>query len=350
MTKMDIKDINNAFELILTSLSDKEKSVIEKRVGMYWEKQTLQNIWDSFSPSITRERVRQIEFSWIKKIWRVIKWTELFSIQEEARKIVNLNGWIILKDRLINHIIKNLKLPENVNSNILEVLIQSDFDLIKSKPKLWTKTYFFTPNINKKSINDIHKEALKILKKRKDVMDKTSLYELIKINLEPNYKWLSNVFIDSVLSIFEDIVTWEENLIGLTKWRILNPKTLKDKAIYVLKKEKIPMHFVDITNKIWDTFNETVKVNTVHNELIRNDDFVLVWRGIYALKSWWIYKPWTVIDVIVDIMKKNKSPLSTEEIISKVLKVRKVKPTTIYMNLQNKDLIKRVWRNYYTLK
>gem|GEM_PF-4938951 len=35
MTKMDIKDINNAFELILTSLSDKEKSVIEKRVGMY---------------------------------------------------------------------------------------------------------------------------------------------------------------------------------------------------------------------------------------------------------------------------------------------------------------------------
>jgi hypothetical protein len=39
-------------------------------------------------------------------------------------------------------------------------------------------------------------------------------------------------------------------LIGLAKWKILNPKTLKDKTVYVLKKEKIPLHFVEITNKI----------------------------------------------------------------------------------------------------
>jgi hypothetical protein len=34
--------------------------------------------------------------------------------------------------------------------------------------------------------------------------------------------------------------------------------------------------------------------------------------------------------------------MSTEDIIKSVLKVREVKKTTIYMNLQNKDAIKRV--------
>jgi len=34
--------------------------------------------------------------------------------------------------------------------------------------------------------------------------------------------------------------------------------------------------------------------------------------------------------------------MTTEDIIGKVLKVRKVKNTTIYMNLQNKKIIQRV--------
>jgi hypothetical protein len=36
------------------------------------------------------------------------------------------------------------------------------------------------------------------------------------------------------------------------------------------------MHFVDISNKIIELLEENVKVNTIHNELIRNDDFVLI--------------------------------------------------------------------------
>jgi hypothetical protein len=42
--------------------------------------------------------------------------------------------------------------------------------------------------------------------------------------------------------------------------------------------------------------------------------------------------------------------MSTDEIIKEVLKTRDVKHTTIYMNLQNKNVIERVGRNYYQLK
>lgn len=109
------------------------------------------------------------------------------------------------------------------------------------------------------------------------------------------------------------------------------------------------MHFMDIANAITEYFGEVVKISTIHNELIRNEEFVLIGRGIYVLKEWG-YKEGTVLDVILDIFKKNEGPLSTEEITDKVLKIRQVKSTTIYMNLQNKDFIERVGRNLYQAK
>lgn len=349
LEKINSSELKSSFTSILKSLTDKEKMVIERRIWMNGEKETLQSIGDSFSPSITRERVRQIEDSWIRKIGRVIKWTALTTIQEKANSIISMHAWVLVKDKLINALVKELDLESSINSWILEVIIQSDFNIQKSKPKLWVYTYFFLPQINKKAIDQIHSCAVSILKKRKDIMEQTNLYEMIKLELKKDFAELKTVFIDSVLDLFEDIVKWEETLIGLSKWKILNPKTLKDKAIYVMKKEKLPMHFVDIANKITNQTGESVKVNTIHNELIRNTEFVLVWRWIYALKEWG-FKPGTVIDVISDIMKKNKDPMTTEDIIAKVQKIRKVKSTTIYMNLQNRKYVERVWRNFYKLK
>jgi hypothetical protein len=109
------------------------------------------------------------------------------------------------------------------------------------------------------------------------------------------------------------------------------------------------MHFLDIANSITEYFSEPVKISTIHNELIRNGEFVLIGRGIYVLKDWG-YKDGTVLDVILDIFVKAKMPLSTEEITNRVLKVRQVKTTTIYMNLQNKKHIERVGRNLYQAK
>jgi len=342
------KNITSSFSEILNSLSEKEKKVIEKRVGLFSEKETLQNIGNSFNPSITRERVRQIEESWIKKIWRIVKATLLKDIQSTSKKYLELHGWVISKDKLINILIKDLNLDKDVNAWILEVIIQSDFDIKKSKQKLNCKIYFSLPNVNKQTIEAVHKEALKILKKKKDIIEKTTLYEMISNNLKTKEK-LSLAFIDSILDLFEDIVFGEENLVGLTKWKILNPKTLKDKAVYIMKKAKVPMHFVDISNKITDMLWENVKVNTIHNELIRNKEFVLIGRWIYALKEWG-FVPGTVLDVIINILEKKWEPMNTEEITKEVLKTRNVKQTTIYMNLQNKDKIERVWRNYYQVK
>lgn len=345
-------EIVKYFSQVLSSLSDKEKTVIERRIGLDGNRATLQSIGNSFQPTITRERVRQIEDAGIKKVGRIIKATELSKIQDKAREIIELHGGVLTRENLISALIKELDLSSDMNANILEVIVQSDYEVEKSKPRLGTQTYFFLPevqNAERKAIDASHKEAVKTLKKKKDVMEQSELYEHIQSSLSADYPNLSVVFLDSVMDIFDDIVKGEEVLIGLTRWKILNPKTLKDKAIYVMKKEKVPMHFVDISNKISDYLGDAVKVNTIHNELIRNDEFILIGRGIYALKEWG-FKPGTVLDVILDILWKNGGPMTTEDITKKVLKVRNVKKTTIYMNLQNKNAIERVGRNFYAAK
>ncbi len=230
-------DILSYFNEVLSSLSEKERDVIERRIGLKGNRETLQSIGNSFSPAITRERVRQIEDAGIKKVGRIIKATELSQIQEKAKEIMDFHGGIMTRDKLIAAIIKEMDLSKSINSYILEVIIQSDFDTLKSKPRLGTQTYFHTPKVSRKQVDIVHKEALKILKRKKDVMEKKDLYNMVIETVKADLGNLTVPFVDSVLDIFEDIVKGEETLIGLTRWKILNPKTLKDKAIDVMKKE-----------------------------------------------------------------------------------------------------------------
>jgi Fe2+ or Zn2+ uptake regulation protein len=338
------KEIQDTFETILSSLVEKERSVIIRRIGFKWEKETLQEIGDTYG--ITRERVRQIEDVGIKKIGRIMRTSSLMRIQESWEKILQMHGGIMTRDRLISSIIADIGIEWQLNYSIIDVLLQADYNLQRSKPQLGTNTYFHFAEITKKMVEAVHKEVLKVLKKKGDIIESATLYEAVHLALFAQFGNLSNIVLDSIMDIFLDIVKGEEKFIGLEKWKILNPATLKDKAIYVLKKNKEPLHFLDIASAITEKFGEPVKISTIHNELIRNGEFILIGRGIYVLKEWG-YKDGTVLDVILEIFKKAAIPLSTEEITNRVLKVRQVKITTIYMNLQNKKHIERVGRNLY---
>jgi DNA-directed RNA polymerase sigma subunit (sigma70/sigma32) len=88
MATIDKTNIETIFQTVLNSLSEKEKNVITRRVGINGEKETLQSIGNSFKPAITRERVRQIEDAGIRKIGRIIKATELTFIQDQAKHFI----------------------------------------------------------------------------------------------------------------------------------------------------------------------------------------------------------------------------------------------------------------------
>ena len=63
---LNTKQFQDSFLSILGGLTDKEQSVITRRIGLGGEKETLQAIGNTYG--ITRERVRQIEAKTLEKL------------------------------------------------------------------------------------------------------------------------------------------------------------------------------------------------------------------------------------------------------------------------------------------
>ena len=116
-------------------------------------------------------------------------------------------------------------------------------------------------------------------------------------------------------------------------------KGIRDYAYLAVKKHGSPLHFTEVAAMVEKLFDRSAHVATTHNELIKDPRFVLVGRGMYALREWG-YAEGVVRDVIRDILRK-EGPLTREEIVEKVLKERHVKPGTIVVNLQNQKYFKR---------
>jgi hypothetical protein len=137
---------------------------------------------------------------------------------------------------------------------------------------------------------------------------------------------------------------------GLIKWPTVNPKNIRDKIYVILHQHGQHMHFSDIANSIKqsDFKRKDVTTQAIHNELIKDGRFVLIGRGIYALKEWG-YERGTVSDIIIKVLKDAGEPLHRDEIVKRVLKTRYVKETTVLLNLQGKSLFKRVSKATYAL-
>ena len=133
-------------------------------------------------------------------------------------------------------------------------------------------------------------------------------------------------------------------------WVEINPKGVKDKAYLGLKKKEKPLHFSNIASSIEELpfSNSKVHTATVHNELIKDSRFVLVGRGLYALKEWG-YEPGVVKDVIFKVLKNSNKPLSKDEVLEKVIKQRFVKENTVFLNLHDRNSFKRDSQGRYTV-
>jgi DNA-directed RNA polymerase delta subunit len=122
---------------------------------------------------------------------------------------------------------------------------------------------------------------------------------------------------------------------------------MRDYAFLVMRRHGSPMHFSEVAKAINSHFDRPSHMQTVHNELIKDDRFVLVGRGLYALKEWG-YEGGIVRTVIQKILEKDGA-LTKEEIIKRVLKERYVKENTILVNLQNSKYFAKDGQGNYTL-
>ena len=136
---------------------------------------------------------------------------------------------------------------------------------------------------------------------------------------------------------------------GRVDWATIRPRRMNDKIYLVLYRAHEPLHFTDIAARINDAhFDKKIaRPPSVHNELILDKRFVLVGRGLYALKEWG-YQPGTVADVVAELLRGSEGQ-RREEIVSQLLKKRFVKKQTIHLALMNKERFEKLDDGRYRL-
>jgi len=332
---------------IINSLKSRERDVMLARYGLINTeavKETLEEIGKRFG--VTRERIRQIENATLKKINKKYS-SQIKPIVKDITSYLDSFGGVAEIEDLSNH----LKLVAVGTEAELERralrLIMGVYDRIIPLRKFpMFKEGWMIKELSQKILTDIQVEIKTILE---NVQESLAENELVAKVVE-KIPDIDRALIAGVLRIDPAVSLDNKGKWGLNTWPQVKPRRIRDKIFLVLEETGKPLHFAKIAELIQQKYDlsKPVLSRTVHNELIGDDRFVLVGRGIYALKKWG-YQPGVVSDVIQDILRQAGRPLGVAELVSAVLQKRQVKKNTIIANLQNRNLFKKVAKSTYTL-
>lgn len=327
--------------ILETIEKEREREIISRRYGLFDRKETLEQIGELLG--ITRERVRQLEKAIITRL----------KAQAEQNKIPNVQE----VERTLSELLEASGTAARVSA-LGEKLTEKNSKIDQSRIAFLAT---LCPNLVVVDENDFYFQAVALKRNYKDTKSLTgkvdAIVKVIKGIGQPSKidviateaKEVDDAKAAALASISKLLASLNGDW-GLTKWPTVNPKNIRDKIYVILRENGKQMHFSAIADKIKesDFKRKDVTTQAIHNELIKDDRFVLVGRGIYALKEWG-FKKGTVSDVITEVLTKAGEPLHRDEIVKRVLKNRYVKETTILLNLQGKKQFKRVAKATYTL-
>lgn len=357
-TKMDDKDIN--VDLSVTNLKDvlqycksKEQLVLLQKFGLRDGKEIpLQRIGKKFS--LTRERVRQVETQALMRFRRLIvgnpKYTDVL---EEATRILDQHGWILREELLVAKLFNLQKFV--FSKQELKLILISDFNISYLKRnRLIDKSFYLDP-VYEDLLTSMTLYVNDCFTKKKASQDLYEFVGMLKDKYSKEYEDIhyfnNDLFYMNFFSTIRGFAVFDGR-VGLDVFADVNPKTVKLKILFTLRKLGKPMHYQELPTKIMEWFpQKPIKLNTVHNELVKNNDlFVNMGLGIYGLKERW-FLGWVVKDIIVRIFNRTERSMTVKEICKELLKEKMVSPNTVLLNLQkHKDLFERVEKWVYQLK
>ncbi len=318
----------NTIRRLLNVLPERARDVLTKRYGLGESTTpvTLEAIGQEYG--ITRERVRQIENYALATIRKSDVFKNEQGTFDELREVLTRMGAIVSEEELLQSLAKDAS-----TRNHLHLLLVLGDAFTKEKED---EEFRHRWHIDASVADRVHSS----LRRLYDSLDDDELVE-------------ESALIDAFLRELQDVNREYKNAEVLKRWLSLsknigkNPlgewgrahspnvraKGMRDYAYLVIKRHGSPMHFREVATTIAELFNRRAHEATCHNELIKDARFVLVGRGIYALKEWG-YSAGPVRAVIADILAR-QGPLTREEVVDAVRKERYVKDNTIFINLQD---------------
>jgi len=324
---------------ILASIErEREREIIARRYGLFDRKETLEQIGELLG--ITRERVRQLEKSVM---------TRLRSTSSELPHIMEIEATLLATIETTGQTMRISALgaaltAENTRTDQSRLAFITE--LTPNISAISEDDNFYQSAGNAKVHNEsgIKAEVVKLVDAIAKAGKPLETREITKAANMPN-----DIYTAALASTSKQLATLNGRW-GLVKWPTVNPKNIRDKIYVILAENGKHMHFNEIAEAIKgsDFKRKDVTTQAIHNELIKDKRFVLIGRGIYALREWG-YKKGTVADIISEVLREAGEPLHRDEIVKRVLKSRFVKETTILLNLQSKSQFKRVAKATYEL-
>lgn len=339
----------------LVLFPERTKNILVKRFDLDGTgRKTLEEIGEVFK--ITRERVRQIAKAAIEKI----KAANVGDIDEFSRifkEIIIRHGGIMERDFFLSKatdyfykFIPKEKRNKREKQNIILALRMAG-GIKQGGAKSKFKDFLYIHSEAIKSAEDVISEGEKIFIKEGRAMTGNEVF--IKTMREESMagKNISEEVFYSYLHLPQSLAQNPFSEWGLIEWPSISPKSVKDKSYLVMRHQKKPLHFKEIAALIGRAWKKKkpVLAETAHNELIKNRQFVLIGRGIYALAEWG-YERGAVRDIIKSALAKANRPMNREEIVKEVMLQRLVKSGTIALNLKDENIFEKTAEGLYKLK
>jgi hypothetical protein len=281
-------------------------------------------------------------------------------IIEHQYLIDNLSHLSSLANQEQNH---DLEVLRNRYGFILAKLLSDEFDHVKENDhydNLWKLKFASVDHMEEmlkhlleklQELKQILKteeiisliKASEVYKKHEDKLKASNNFDISSVIKNKNFNEIADLINENkaLYSLLRSSKNLKQNKFGywgIYNWPEITPKTINHKIYLIMKNQEKPLHFKEIADRINEIAFDNKKANaaTVHNELILDDKYILIGRGIYALKEWG-YDNGTVGDVVEQILKEAGRPLTKDEITARVLEKRLVKEATINLALMNKD-------------
>lgn len=326
---------------LLSEVPERAREVLTLRFGLGTSnrRDTLEAIGERWS--ITRERVRQIEAAGIEAIRNSAAFKDSQEAFDELATHIHALGGIVPEEELLAGLATDEK-----SRNRFRFLLVVGSAFFRERE---TDDFYARWHVDHKTADAVH-TALSRLYEALDDAEVLSEGAIIDKFLEElkgvNEAYRDEEILRRWLTISKTIGSNPLAEWGKAHAPAIRTKGIRDYAYLVIKQKGEPMHFADVAKAIVSVFNKKAHVATTHNELIKDSRFVLVGRGLYALAEWG-YQPGVVRDVIKDALAAG--PLTRDQIIEAVKKVRYVKDNTILVNLGDSRHFKRLKDGTYTV-
>src|SRR5579884_1763442 len=279
---------------VLNSIDrEREREIVSRRFGLFERKETLEQIGEM--PGITRERVRQLEKSVVTRLRNLAeqgKLTELTKFQTKLLELLKTSGKVARVSQITEAMTKEPNREEQSRVAFLSQLCP-EITVINEDDNYYNSVGLSSAG-DEKALKSRVENLIETIKKigEPKTIDKIAKAAKISDNKEA----------EALASVSKQLATLNGRW-GLNKWPMVNPKNIRDKIYVILKENGKHMHFNEIADAIKksDFKRKDVTTQAIHNELIKDKRFVLVGRGIYALKEWG-YKKGTVSDIITEVL------------------------------------------------